>query len=671
MLSHFPHPYPDELLYSVIARYSARMQYSIGRAVVEELFNSSKVVAVIDLPSNLDRLLVNMPIGHRYTANWLINHCTLLPFYAPFLPPDRLQLIRQDMQGKNGPGIQMRMGLMASTVPYPQWLRFCPQCIAEDRSKFIETYWHRLHQISGVDVCTKHRVFLENSPFRARSAGTRYLFAAAEAVEPIQLPRPVNERIRVHQILFQLATEIAWLLEQPVITIDQNNHRDRYLKLLAERGLATYTGQIRLTKLVDSFNQFYSERFLGELHCSVSSSSGDNWLARLIRQPNKAQHPLHHLLLVQFLGYTLREFFDVATQPIYFGIGPWPCLNPTCKFFRQVAINTCQIRFSADSRRPVGTFACECGFTYIRLGPDKTIEDRYRFSRVVSYGPVWENRLCQMWPDVEISLRGVARQLGVDPRTANRHAVRLGLPFPRPGHRNGKNPVITEKKNSPRSNETRSMHRQRWLTLLDEHPEYSLNDLRAQCKAAYSWLYRYDKRWLDQHKPPTKASKVPMATRVDWAKRDVFLVGACLKAALHLAQRSGKPKQLTQTAIIREAGCYAVVFQHPEKLPITTDILSQLAESRQDYALRRIEWIATRACDGGDALKKWQLIRFSGTARVKEWGEIEQALELFTKWLQKSAMQPGNNRPPLEVSRKLLNKISELFDRLRNNENLN
>lgn len=361
----------------------------------------------------------------------------------------------------------------------------------------------------------------------------------------------------------------------------------------------------------------------------------------------------------------------MSTQPIYFGTGPWPCLNPTCGFFRQFIIVTCQIHFSSDSRRPVGTFACGCGFTYNRLGPDKTIDDCYRFSRVETYGTVWENRLRQVWLDPETSLRGVARQLGVDPRTASRHAARLGLHIPRVGHRHGKKPVIVEKNKQPESEETCLRHRQRWLSLLDRYPEHGVNDLRAHDQSTFSWLYRNDRHWLNQHKPLIKPPEVSLAGRVDWAKRDIILAEACLSVALLLAKRPGKPKKLTQTAIIRETGHCAVVFQHPEKLPLTIEVLSQLAESRQDYALRRIEWVATRFQIEGTTLKKWQLTKLSGTGRVKAWHAIEQALELFTQWLQKSSLQREPDCPPMEVSQKLIYKISEQLRQFLNNNELN
>ena len=53
MIGHFPAPLPDELLYSVCARYSERVKYRNKEAVMAELFGRRGAAASIDLPSHL------------------------------------------------------------------------------------------------------------------------------------------------------------------------------------------------------------------------------------------------------------------------------------------------------------------------------------------------------------------------------------------------------------------------------------------------------------------------------------------------------------------------------------------------------------------------------------------------------------------------------------------
>jgi len=86
-LGHFPTPHPDELLYSLCARFSAHVGYSNAKAVLEELFGTRDAAATIDLPNNLGHLSAALPAGSSLTPERFINRHTLLPFYSAFLPP--------------------------------------------------------------------------------------------------------------------------------------------------------------------------------------------------------------------------------------------------------------------------------------------------------------------------------------------------------------------------------------------------------------------------------------------------------------------------------------------------------------------------------------------------------------------------------------------------------
>ena len=85
MIRHFPVLYPGELLYSGCARFTDRMQFPTLGATNLELFGNRMAIPVVDLPHQIDRLVANLPAGHRYDADALIDQHTLLPLYAPFL----------------------------------------------------------------------------------------------------------------------------------------------------------------------------------------------------------------------------------------------------------------------------------------------------------------------------------------------------------------------------------------------------------------------------------------------------------------------------------------------------------------------------------------------------------------------------------------------------------
>jgi hypothetical protein len=179
MIGFFPDPYPDELLYSICARYSDRVRYSNKGAIAQELFGSVDAAAVVDLPSHLGHLVAALPLGHCYTVDRLIGSHTLLPFYSPFLPIERVYRLREDMMKSTGSAIHQYSGVTPSNIYSLKWLRFCPLCTQAERKQFGESYWHRLHQIPGVEVCPDHAVFLETScvPTRNRVNGSHFFSA--------------------------------------------------------------------------------------------------------------------------------------------------------------------------------------------------------------------------------------------------------------------------------------------------------------------------------------------------------------------------------------------------------------------------------------------------------------------------------------------------------------
>jgi len=147
MIKAFPDLYPDELMYSAFARHARRMDYPNLKNVTEELFGSRQIIASVPFLSHLDYFVAHQPYADRFTAASLIYEHTLLPFYASFLLQERVQQLLMDMREANGPSIYMRIGLMATTVPSPSQLLYCPDCSREDETQFGEKYWHRLHQI--------------------------------------------------------------------------------------------------------------------------------------------------------------------------------------------------------------------------------------------------------------------------------------------------------------------------------------------------------------------------------------------------------------------------------------------------------------------------------------------------------------------------------------------
>ena len=79
---YFPRLYPDELLYSAIARCRVHLGMESHKGLLAILFGDTRVAAVTDLPSHLQSLADNTGLD----AKVLVENYTLFPLYVPFIP---------------------------------------------------------------------------------------------------------------------------------------------------------------------------------------------------------------------------------------------------------------------------------------------------------------------------------------------------------------------------------------------------------------------------------------------------------------------------------------------------------------------------------------------------------------------------------------------------------
>jgi len=637
MIGCWPDHRPDELFYSMGARFSERVRYPSRRSVVTELFGTRNAIACVSLPSHLDYFTAQLPPRSNLDAERIIDEHTLLPFFAPFLPPERHIRLRQDMCSSNGPAIHMRAGLMASHVPFPQWLRFCPRCVGEDRRRFGECYWHRIHQVPGVEICPSHKVWVRNSAIRSQNMQIRYEFISAESAICEAFPEEIDENEQFFEILFALALDAQWLLNKRGLSQGLPTFQHWYRRLLADLGLSTYRGRVDRNALLSRFKNKYTPELLKILHCELDEHMEDNWLIRLARKPDNAQHPLHHLLLIHCLGQTAEAYFRLPTRGKPFGDGPWPCLNPVCHHYRQLQVSECSITHSPYvGGKPIGSFSCTCGFTYLRTGPDTSAEDQFRTSRVQTFGHVWEARLSHLWEDETVSLREIARRLGVDPLTIKRHASRLNLPFPRPTSRtcqiNEAQKLCFPDTRVPRHSMSEE-YRARWINALQEYQDKGVKFIRGKFPDLYVWLYRNDTAWLKAHLPAKLRAHSPVSP-VDWQQRDQQLAQLVEISAHRLKNQAGKPVQITLAAIGRDIGQLALLQHHLPKLPVVAQLLGDLVETREAFAIRRIQWVTHQYEEEHYHPKQWEFIKRAGIERIKTRPRIKEAVYYALRHLE-------------------------------------
>ncbi len=488
MILCFPDPYPDELLYSLWARFSDRVRYFSEKYALRELFGSDRIHPIIDLPCHLGLFTEKLPAGCKYTADYFIDQHTLFPLYSPFMSRERATALRELMIANESRGLPQgfyrRFGIVNSLVPRMPWLRYCPICWQEDRTSFGETYWHRSHQVPSFEICPFHTVFIENSSIRGRGYFSGKTLVPAECIPLVASPRFADSS-PLCKVLVGIAEDISYLLEHPGITLSPHLFREQYRILMANRGFLKKGKTGRNADLLDAFVDYYTPSLLHQFNCEMNEHSPHrSWLIRLVTVANGYQPPLHHLLAMHFLGATVNDFFSQKIKrPSPFGQGPWPCLNPACEHYQQRCITNYQIEDSqGKNNRPVGIFSCACGFIYSRTGPDRLPEDMFRKGKVLSYGAVWEAKFKELWLDPTITRREIARFLGTSEGNVTYRAIKLHLTNPRISRRN-------KKGTSPRLLRNIQWRRTQWLTLVESTPEKGRTSLQSEAPGLHRWLY--------------------------------------------------------------------------------------------------------------------------------------------------------------------------------------
>ena len=182
MIAYFPEIYPDELLYSQLARYFAHSGYMAYVCAAEDLFESRAVRPDIEFLNAYTRDALERITSEMLMENVIIRH-TMFPYYGRFLPIERRT---QAFHALLNTQSNYRDFLYMPTRKdhRPRKLRYCPMCAEDDRKRYGETYWHRLHQMIGVNICGKHHCQLIETDVQITCGKSPALIPAEEVAMP-------------------------------------------------------------------------------------------------------------------------------------------------------------------------------------------------------------------------------------------------------------------------------------------------------------------------------------------------------------------------------------------------------------------------------------------------------------------------------------------------------
>jgi hypothetical protein len=611
VLSFFTDPYKDEILYSTIARYHYYYGNVDFKDTLTEIFGSDSVIPTIAFPTKLEYLSSQFPNSRLYNSDYLIQNHTLYPYYSPFLPAQRQVMITNEMKSGDGKGIYAQIGSTDGSVSRKHGLYYCPLCVAEDKEKYGEPYFRRVHQLQGIEVCPEHNCMLRLYPVSQKNESRLAFLMLEYKNADLCLEYIIDNRDA--ELYNMVSDSASYLINNDLKSYNQHSVYEKYRIILKNKGFMTYNGTIRQRQLHEEFLDFYGERFLHNINSEVVFEDTYNWLRIITQKPEKVIHPVRHILFINFLTESIRGFFEAEYDLVNpFGKGPWPCMNPVSDHFRKDVVSECVITADFKTRQPVGTFSCSCGFVYSRKGPDRIKDDKYKVGRIKQFGHVWENKLKELLLENRYSIRQLGNKMDCESKTILRYSRKLGMDNLLKS--NAKLEEDAKEARVDNSFQTGEQYKTDILEYIRNNPDKNRKEVRNNFKKQYAWLYRNDRVWIDNNFPekiPFKERNKGYTNPVDWKQRDIELLKEIeIEYAKLIAQ--DKPIRITKSLLGKRTGKSAALDINIDKLPETKAYIENVIESVEDFQIRRVRKICEELYEIKGSLKEWEAIRKAG-----------------------------------------------------------
>lgn len=286
MIAQFPVLFPDELVYSWLARHYIRTGYLAYSFVAEELFTSKSVRPNPEFLNSYTQEVVEW-IEKTTSMDEIVLQHTMFPYYGRFLPQMRKKRAFEALKAMTGN--------YHNLLPIPQTkdghirkLRCCPLCAADDREMYGETYWHRTHQMIGITVCPIHECRLIAGDVEISGKASPSLITAEEVV-----PETVEVVTNVDEIEIQLASYMSQAFLYPIQMGDVNIGA-----VLGDRIASGYAHARNGQRAIASFHQKFME-FAGKIQ--------GNWFTELWQ-------------LQKLLTNERINFYEICLLAVYLGM---------------------------------------------------------------------------------------------------------------------------------------------------------------------------------------------------------------------------------------------------------------------------------------------------------------------------------------------------------------
>ena len=574
---------PGETLFSLCSRYHHIAGHRIPAQSCRALFGTPRAGSAHDIPSHVQTLIdrTDAALGK---AREIILDRTLLPFYFPFHPVQQCENWVAQMTAGSSANLKAQMGLAASQFGASHPLKACPACMQSDANEHGVAYWHVDHQVPGVLVCLLHRTPLLTATDKV-SGQDRFGWvlpgqAHLESVLGNHVPSSGE---------YLLAEGALALWRLPIsFTFAQDRLSRLYKAKLVEQDFVHATSsRVDIKRFEQALSGVLEANSMANFWPWLSARNALPSLSRrLLRishptSPRFSRHPLNHLLLVILLFGSWKHFW-AAYQVLEIDDGDGIATD-----VREMELEGQEAADPKASLRASLIEKVRSGQSVSHAAQLTGVAVATAMAWAASEGIQSPRRPKVLKPDVRLRLvqqlqRGTDKTVAASLASISVQTVTRFL-MTEPG--------LHTQWSTARFNKAQKRARGSWQTIRHSFPEAPSNEWRKLDPAAYAWLYRNDRLWLQRSIQDRPQSPTTSVQRRDWQERDASLAHAVRVAALDwYVSHPGKRPTIGVL-------CAAVAGLRPKmsalsKLPLTRKAIQEACSDSCSTASTSQKWLS-------------------------------------------------------------------------------
>jgi hypothetical protein len=552
---------PGESLFSLASRQHAFWGHTNSGETATILFGHRHGGTHHDFPSALEDFVFRTSGRFGQSEDLALNR-TLLSYYRPYASQAVIAECLQTMQSKSVRHLKFRLGLLTSRFRANHPLKACPVCMAKDDSDHGWAYWHLVHQYPGAWLCERHGQPLFEST--VKSTGVDRFSWVLPNMNGLSLKwlsdkTDIFALTKLSSLTLAFAREnrgTGWLDGAFVVPVLR--------EALRQRGWMTTGGSVRTAEAAVSYLAWcqclQGPDELSALPTNAVEAAAQ--IGRICRTWRTGTHPLRILVAITWLFEDADAFlatYDRLHQSEDYSLTTQvegnanSCRSqPAKENSSQQLVALFKSGYSATAAAKqlgvdVGTamaWAAQAGIAVPRRPKSLKLEIQSALKRDLVLGV--DKTVAALTHGV--SVQAVTRYLRTEPGL---HGLWQGAVF-----RN-----------------RQEVARASWIAILATQGHFGVLWLRQVEGAAYTWLYRHDRVWLQSHLPD-KVQRISTMPRIAWDERDLILSTA-------VDQAIGRLQALQPDKALRLWQIYQAVPQLKPKLSALSRLpLTQRAIAR-------------------------------------------------------------------------------------------